>query len=645
MSSTYVEVMVADATYHGQEALTYYCDNIVPIGSIVEVQLKNKKVPGIVVSTTKKPAFKVKPVENVIQLPPIPRQLLSLLSWMKDYYPGPSGILTGLFLPPHIPKKISTDKNSFASNTPITLPPLTNDQKRALSQLANPGLHILHGETGSGKTRVYMELAQKALSTGKTSIILTPEIGLTSQLTSNFKAIFGERVILLHSQMTDSARYKAWSGALISKEPLIIIGPRSALFTPVKNIGLIVVDESHEMAYKQDRSPYYHASFVAAKLAELHKATLVLGSATPSVADYAIAEARRRPIVRMSQTASSSENTDPDIEIVDLKDRSNFGKNSYLSTPLIKEISNTLARGEQVLIFLNRRGTARVIFCEKCSWQALCPHCDLPLVYHGDGHYMQCHTCARRSPSPICCPDCGNTTIVFRGAGTKAVAETLQKLFTNKKIQRFDTDNKKDERIEQHFENVQRGDIDIIVGTQTIAKGIDLPNLGLVGVIAADSGLSFPDFSAQERTYQLLHQVIGRVGRGHRKGKAIIQTYNPDNPVLKMVVKKDWRAFSKKELEERKQYKFPPFYYLLKLTCRRATVQSAQQAAQRLADSLSNQNYKILIEGPAPSFYEKVQGKFQWQLIIKARQRSELIKIIGVLPANWSYDIDPLNLL
>lgn len=645
MSSTYVEVMVADATYHGQEALTYYCDNIVPIGSIVEVQLKNKNVLGIVVSTTKKPMFKVKSVERAIELPPIPKKLLDLLAWMKAYYPGPSGILTSLFLPAHIPKKINNYENSFGKNNPTALPPLTNDQKQALSQLGGPGLHILHGETGSGKTRVYMELAQKAMAQGKTSVILTPEIGLTSQLTSNFKSIFGERVILLHSQMTDSARYKAWSLALKSNEPLIIVGPRSALFTPVENIGLIVVDESHEMAYKQDRSPYYHASFVAAKLAALHQATLILGSATPSVTDYAIAEARQRPIVRMSQTASSSENTDPDIQIIDLKDRSNFGKNSYLSTPLIKEISTTLSKGEQVLVFLNRRGTARVIFCEKCSWQALCPHCDLPLVYHGDAHYMQCHTCARQSPSPICCPDCGNTTIVFRGAGTKAVAETLQKLFPDKKIQRFDTDNKKIERIEQHFETIQRGDIDIIVGTQTIAKGIDLPNLGLVGVVAADSGLSFPDFSAQEKTYQLLHQVIGRVGRGHRKGKAIIQTYNPESPILKMVTKKDWQAFSKKELEERKQYKFPPFYYLLKLTCRRATAKAAEQASQRLADNLSSQNYKILIEGPAPSFYEKSQGKFQWQLIIKARQRSELIKIINTLPANWSYDIDPLNLL
>lgn len=645
MTYVFAEVMVADSTYHGKEALTYSARQPLSLGAIVKVEIKNKSSLGFVVSITKKPRFKVKEIDEVFDIPPLPQELLKLHAWLRVYYPSPLGVITGLFLPSGIAKSLDDHQEDPATAKHIPQPKLTEDQQQALDKINSPGLHLLHGETGTGKTRVYIELAKKMMSAKKSAIILTPEIGLTSQLLNSFQSVFEQNVTLLHSQMTTSQRQKAWLRIIKNDEPQIVIGPRSALFSPIRNLGLIVVDESHETAYKQDRAPYYNTAYVAAKLSEVHSATMVLGSATPLISDYALASERKRPIIRMLQVAKSLDSEDPQIDVVDIRKRELFSKSGYLSNILIKKISLALEHGEQTLIFLNRRGTARVIFCEKCSWQALCPNCDIPTVYHGDGHYMRCHTCVYRSQVPLSCPECLNSTIVFSGVGTKAIADELKKMFPNKKIQRFDTDNKKSERIEEHFETLQRGDIDIIVGTQTVAKGIDLPKLSLVGVVMADSGLSFPDFSAQERNYQLLHQVMGRVGRGHRKGSVVIQTYNPSSAVLKSVLKKDWIGFSNNELKERKKYKFPPYYYLLKLTCKRSTAKSAADASERLALKISKLDYEIIVEGPAPSFYEKVQGKYQWQIIIKSRRRGELLKIIHNLPTQWSYDIDPLNLL
>jgi primosomal protein N' (replication factor Y) len=640
----YVEVLVGDATYHGGEALTYSSAAPLTAGQIVLVPLRQKQVLGVVLQAGSKPKFAVKPVAAVPELPLLAGQLVSLLTWMKSYYPAPLGIITQLFLPKALPKKPEA-LEPLQPLSPPALPGLTGDQKKAIAAASGPGLHLLHGETGTGKTRVYIELVRATLAGGKSAIILTPEIGLTSQLANDFRAVFGEHVALAHSGLTDAQRERTWQRLLERREPMIVIGARSALFSPLQHVGLIVIDEAHETAYKQDQAPYYHASNVAAKLASLHKATLVLGSATPLVGDYAIAVAKGRPIIRMTQTATKTTGAEKNIEIVDLRDRSSFAKSSYLSTQLLAAIKDRLQKGEQSLLFLNRRGTARVVFCEKCGWQALCPHCDLPLVYHGDEHLMRCHSCGYKAPSPMSCPQCHNASIVFRSIGTKAVAEETARLFPEARVQRFDTDNKKDERIERHYDAVRAGGVDIIVGTQTLAKGLDLPKLGLVGIIIADTSLYFPDFSAQERTYQLLSQVLGRVGRGHRNSEAVIQTYAPDSTLLQAVITKDWDAFYAKELAERKQFLFPPYCYLLKLTCSRASSANAQKAAEAFIKKLQQEIRGIAAEGPTPSFHEKVQNKFVWQVIVKAKRRGQLLEIIHQLPSGWTYDIDPMNLL
>lgn len=640
----YAEVLVAETTYHGGEALTYSSVSPLLDGQIVLVPLRQKQVLGVVLRATSRPAFAAKPVTAIPDLPLLAPALLSLLVWMKTYYPAPLGITTQLFLPKALPKRpepVATMPALAAAD----LPPLTTDQQQAIAAATGPGLHVLHGETGTGKTRVYIELAQRTLARGASAIILTPEIGLTSQLAHDFRAVFGKRVALAHSGLTEAERARTWQHLLEQSEPMIVIGARSALFSPLKTIGLIVIDEAHETAYKQDQAPYYHASTVAAKLAQLHKATLVLGSATPLVSDYAIATAKQRPIIRMTQTATQTTNNEKHVQIVDLRERGSFTKNPYLSNELLAAIKEALQQGEQTLLFLNRRGTARVVLCQDCGWQALCPHCDLPLVYHGDQHLMRCHSCDHKAASPTSCPQCHGTAIIFRSIGTKAVVEAVQRLFPEAHVQRFDTDNKKSERIEQHYDTVRGGAIDILVGTQTLAKGLDLPKLALVGVIIADTSLYFPDFSAQERTYQLLSQVLGRIGRGHRKSQAIIQTYTPQSTLLRAVITKDWDNFYNQELAERKQFSFPPYCYLLKLMCQRATSASAQRTAELLVKKLQSDMPAVAIEGPTPSFHEKVQNKFVWQVIVKAKRRAQLLTIIAHLPSGWSYDIDPMNLL
>lgn len=641
---TYVEVLVADGSYHGDEALTYSASQPLRRGHIAWVPLRTKQVLAIVLRRVPKPAFAAKPIAGAVPLSPLPEPLIATLLWMHEYYPSALGAATQQFLPKKLPKLAAELQSAYTPLPQCDLPPLTDEQAQAVAAVNAPGTHLLHGDTGTGKTRVYIELAKMSVAAGRSAIILTPEIGLTSQLARSFREVFGDNVFIIHSQLTDTVRHKLWVQLLQRKGPAVVIGPRSALFSPLKDVGLIAIDEAHETAYKQNQAPHYHATLVAGKLAALHHAPLVIGSATPLVTDYYVAQALHRPILRM-QTLARAAQADGAAHVVDLRDRSQFTKNPYLSNRLIAAVQSALKRHEQVLLFLNRRGTARVVFCESCGWQAACAHCDLPLVYHGDVHRMRCHTCTFQAAPPTGCPECQNASVVFKSIGTKAIAQQAAALFPEARVQRFDTDNKKTERLEQHYDAVHSGEIDILVGTQMLGKGFDLPKLGLVGVVIADTSLYFPDFSAQERTYQLLRQVVGRVSRGHRAGTAIIQTYTPDSPLLKAALAKDWQTFYEHELAERQAFLFPPFCYLLKLTCRRASPTRAQQAAEKLAQLLRQSGKRIVVEGPSPAFHEKVQNKYQWQLAVKAKQRAELTRVIRELPSGWSYDIDPMNLL
>lgn len=643
----YYHVLARLGSYHGTDFLTYSSTEQLTAGTMVMVSVRKETVPGIVMTAVPKPRFATKPVQRVVLQEPLPLTSLKLLRWLISYYPAPLGIIAQQFLPANLSGETKVESSKLKVQS-TKVPILTTEQKTVMQQIeaSEQSTFLLHGDTGTGKTRVYAELAKKALDKGQSVLILTPEIGLTPQLVKDFKRSFtNNTVVLLHSGLSPTERRTAWLDILRATEPTIVIGPRSALFSPLKTIGLIVVDEFHESAYKQEQAPYYQAVRVAAQLARIHGAKLVLGSATPSIQDYFTIEEKGLPILRMTTLASQKSVVKSSVEIIDMRDKRNLTTSPHLSNRLLEATQRVLENQEQSLIFLNRRGTARLVLCQVCGWQAACPRCDLPLTYHGDHHHLQCHTCGYRSTAPASCPECGSPNIIYKSIGTKSVVEALQKQFPQARVQRFDADSKKSERLEQHYAALQSGQVDILVGTQLLTKGLDLPKLALVGVVAADASLYFPDYTAEERTYQLLSQVIGRIGRGHRTGTAIIQSYTPDNPTLRTIVKKDWPGFYQQQLEQRRHFLFPPFCHILKLSAARATAKAAQTAAEKLVTQLRAHPLRIEITGPAPSFYEKTAGKYRWQLIIKAKSRPELLKILRLLPSGWTYDLDPSDLL
>jgi primosomal protein N' (replication factor Y) len=645
----YYEVLIGDSRYKSAAPLIYNSEELLDNLSVVSVPLRNRLVTGYVRGQVDKPAFAVKPIKTRLSSQPLPFHCLQLAEWLSRYYVtglgealrqfGPSQTVvrrTDTSLPAPADRRLMLDLDA----------PLTVEQKQAIEAVQqHPSTTLLlHGETGSGKTRVYLELAQKALSEGLSTIILVPEIALTAQMALAVSKKLGQEAILLHSELSVAQRKKIWFQILESERPVIIVGPRSALFAPIRNLGLVVVDEAHEPAYKQEQAPRYHANRVASQLGLLTSARVILGSATPSITDYYLAD-QKKAVINMGLQAVSGHKFKVDKEVIDLKDRQNFTKNTYLSNQLIKDIEQTLAHQKQAIIYYNRRGSARIIICGNCGWQLLCPNCDIPLVYHADEHLARCHICGHNQSPPGACPNCGNPDVIYKSIGSKALVQMVEKLFPAAKIMRFDSDAPAGQRLEDVYQEVHRGEIDILVGTQLLAKGLDLPRLGLVGIIAAETSLSLPDFSAEERTFQLLYQIIGRVGRGHNEGKVVIQSYDPDNIIIQSATERDWPAFYKHMLAERQAYRFPPFSYLLKLVCRRATLNGAQNAALKLKNELVAAGLPVEIAGPMPSFYGRRGHNFFYQIVVKSKERAHLQQLAADLPAGWTADLDPVDLL
>lgn len=643
----YYEVIPADRSYHGQDSLTYQHDDELNTGQLVVVKVRTKSCVGIVIKNIPKPEFKTKAIDRVLDQLSLPQSSIELLGWVRSYYPAPLGLTAAMFVPQALQtKKLPTPPKSSSTKITSSLPPLTLDQTKALKILhtQKSGTTMLHGDTGTGKTRIYIELTQKTIQSGQSVIILTPEISLTPQLVASFKNVFSE-VLVTHSQQTAVARRNLWSRLAISNKPVVLIGPRSALFMPISNLGLIVIDEFHESAYKNEQAPHYHAIRVASKLASLQQSKLILGSGTPPINEYYYATQKNIPVVRMQQLAAGSSHPPTKTDIVDLTKKEELGSMALISKTLLSHIDRALANKEQILLFLNKRGSARLLVCQSCGWKALCNQCDLPMVYHQDKHILRCHTCGTKEPSPNNCPVCGSSEIIFKSPGTKTIVANLQKRFPDAQIARFDKDNTADERMDKRLEEVQSGDVDILVGTQLLAKGHDLPKLALVGILLADSELSFPDYAAQERSYQLIHQLSGRVGRGHRPGTVVVQTYNPANIAAITGHENTWQNFYDQQLDERKAFGFPPYYFTLKIETARATSASAEQASQQILNHIYENYSGIELVGPSPSFFAKRSNKFSWQLIVKAKNRQLLVDIASSLPVRATFDIDPLHLL
>ncbi len=639
------EIFVGGQRIHVNSALSYKSTERLESGRLVIVPLREQLVLGVVVRVSTDFHKKIKDINEVLPYK-LGHVQLELMRWLGVYYPAPLSAIMQLFLPSlTIARAVSKPTTSYEL-AEFKLPSLTAEQKAALHtiQTGKDTSYLLHGVTGSGKTRVYAELAKTVINAGKSAIILTPEIGLTTPLVNYFEQVFGsELVICFHSGLNASDRAAAWATLSSSNKPYIIIGPRSALFLPVNDLGLIVVDEAHDSAYKQEQQPFYHATRVAAKLAALAGAKCVLGSATPLLHDYYAFETKKLPIINMDQVAIKSDYSRQDY-VVDLRDRSLFGRSQLLSTPLLQAMEKAISHKQQVLLFLNRRGSARTVLCQHCGWQELCPRCDIAMTYHADKNNVLCHACAYQKTVPTQCPECSSADIIFQTPGTKSIESEVKKLFPDATVGRYDKDSSSGSKLHQSFDDIHSGKIDILIGTQLLSKGLDLPRLSVIGLVQADSSMMLPDFSAAERTFQQLSQVAGRLGRGHGDGKLFVQTYQPERPLLKWALDQDYQAFYKSELAERLQYDFPPACYLLVLQVKRATQSGASKAMQRVADTIAGSE-GVNIGNPAPAFHEKRSNSFYWQVVVRSKDRAALVALISKLPTNTLHNIDPTDLL
>ena len=635
-------------TFHSSDnLLTYSSETPLKIGQIVEIPLGRQSTIGIVVKNTTQPDFDTKSITKIIYEQPLPKKLVDALFWLSSYYRCPLSTVIQAALPRGITKNRRSKLLEAPNITPIDNP-LNSAQRAAIRAIEeNPANTILlHGITGSGKTNIYIELCARTLAKNQSVILLVPEIALTSQLVRNFQQHF-KNITLLHSNLTESLRHQLWEKILTNNQPQVIIGPRSALFAPVQDLGLIIIDEAHEPAYHQEQNPKYSASLLAGKLAKT-----VLGTATPLISDYYLCKSHNA-IVEINQLAIES-NKHTSISVIDLKDHSDFTKSRILSNQLIESIKASLANHTQSMLFHNRRGTAPMTICDKCGWQALCPNCFLPLVLHADAFQMRCHTCARNFPVPTACPECKNASIHHKGFGTKLIEDELHRLFPSAKIARFDMDTDDDLKLTKIYDEVYRGDYDIIVGTQMIAKGFDFPRLTTLGIVQADAGLSLPDFSSEERTFQLITQVIGRAKRGHQNSNIFIQSFQPDHPIISLASQSDYASFYNYLVQKRQQSKLPPYSFLLKLSVtyktETATVKNIRTLYKKViqtAKQLQIPENRIVVSPPMPAFHERTRTGYTWQLVIKAKSRQNLLDIFDHLPKNnyLHYDFDPISLL
>ncbi len=644
----YYEVAPKQIIRPGSDTFTYCSKNPLKIGQIILVEVGKKQIVGVVIKKTNKPTYETKDISEIIEVTPLPKSLVDLALWMSAYYSTPLANVLQTLLPTGIRKnrrpQKETSNKAKRNRTNIVF---NVEQESVIKKLDEykSGTFLLQGVTGSGKTEIYINTAKKSLADGKSAIILVPEIALTSQLIAEFSNHFNN-LLVTHSKMSESAKHSVWLEALNSKQPIIAIGPRSALFMPLDNIGAIIIDEAHEPSYKQEQSPKYSALRVATILGRAHQAKVIFGSATPSIIDRYLAEQSEMPILKLTKPAQK-DSLLPTIKLIDMKNRDNFSGHRFLSKELINEITKTLNIKKQVLIFHNRRGSTSTTLCKDCGWTAECPKCFLPLTLHSDNHKLLCHVCGYNSGVPTSCQQCHGADIIHKGIGTKLIESELKKIFPNANIARFDADNSDSETVNSRYDDLYLGKIDIAIGTQVVAKGLDLPNLRTVGVIQADSGLSLPDFSSNERVFQLLSQVIGRVGRNRHETNVVVQSYQTNHPSIINGIKQDYETFYTQTIKERKKNLFPPFTHLLKLTCVYKTETSAIKNAQKIAKELKNKiNPSIQILGPTPSFYERQRGTYRWQLTLKSPKREYLIETIKLLPPNhWQYELDPTSLL
>jgi primosomal protein N' (replication factor Y) len=550
---------------------------------------------------------------------------------------------------------------SYESIVPSQPLSLTPGQRSVLDSLKSglagvtgespwPGVYLLHGVTGSGKTEIYLQALAETVRLGKKGIVLVPEIALTPQTIERFATRFPRRVAVLHSRLSLGERYDEWH-RIRDGEFDVVIGSRSAIFAPQPDLGLIIIDEEHEWTYKQDNSPHYHARSVAVRLAELTGALVLLGSATPDIETYYRAQNGEYKLLGLPERVVPVAGSPlPRVEVVDMREELKAGNRSMFSRSLSRAINEAVAAGEQVILFLNRRGGATFIQCRSCGFVLRCRRCEVPLSQHIAEDVLTCHQCGYKTPVPRACPNCSSPHLKFLGAGTQKLEQEIRYEFPRARQIRWDSDvtrgRASHDTILKKFRNREA---DILVGTQMIAKGLDIPSVTLVGVVSADTSLNLPDFRAGERTFQLLSQVAGRAGRGPSGGRVIIQTFSPEHYAIQAAASHDYASFYEREIAYRRQLRNPPFTRLARLVYVHTNDAVCQREAEKMKGRLFQEMAArgiggIDVIGPAPAYIRRLRGRFHWQLILRGFELSAFLSPVA-FPQGWIVDIDPMGLV
>ena len=647
--------------------------SLVHSGAVVSVPFGNRKLSGFVVDVygrhseawgklSRKFPEELKAIHGVLEAElALPEDLVLLCRWVADYYQAPLGEVFRAALPSGLGKKTPGDlpEPEPGSASEVLLSP---DQETAVATIARaqaaqtPAAFLLYGVTGSGKTEVYLRAAENVVASGGKVLILVPEIALSPQMVHRVQARFGSRVALWNSSLTPTRRREVWSRARRG-EIDVLVGARSAVFAPLRNLKLIVVDEEHESAYKQNESPRYHARDVALVRARMAKAVTLLGSATPSLESMSNAEKGKYTLLRLPERVAGRSRGSVELVLLPhLEPRDKRPVSLILSDALRDAILQTVSRSEQAILFLNRRGHSTVVQCETCREPLRCNQCDITLTWHSDGDRVICHYCGRSRHTPDRCPECSGSLFVFKGVGTQRVARELAGLFPGLRVERLDTDStRKRGTLEHALDRFRDGKADVLLGTQMVAKGLDFPGVTLVGVINADLQLSLPDFRSAERTFQLLTQVAGRSGRGARPGRVIFQTNQAEHYALTTAAAQDYESFYRTELAARLDPLYPPHTRLINLLfdgrSEPNVIAETNRVAAHLRQALRSADHVDFL-GPAPQPLSRLKGKHRWHLTLRGPDHKRLQELSTqvlehetIRGVRLTVDVDPVSLL
>lgn len=632
----YIDVVIDNKSEHTDVLYTYGCENDdIRVGQKVYVPFArgNKVREAYVFSVSDEPDKEYKNLKYVDSADEdicLNQEMIDTCKWMKHRYLCKYIDAVKCFTPAGSKSKRGKERNPYkdAEGEPVTVDQLTSEQLHAVGKITaaiDGNRHerfLLHGVTGSGKTEVYMRAAQHCTEQGKSVIMLVPEISLTTQIIDRFIGRFGaERIAVLHSKLSMGERYDEWT-RIRNGQVDIVIGARSAVFAPLENLGLILIDEEHETTYKSDMTPKYDTVEVALKRLQVHKGVLVCGSATPSVVTNYRAE--QGIYTKLQLTERYNRVALPEVEVVDMRHELKSGNKTMISQTLYDEIGENLKQGKQIILFLNRRGYSTFISCRECGTVLECPHCGISLTYHKENDRARCHYCGHEIIPPKKCPDCGSKYIRYFGVGTEKVEETVKEMFPEAAVERLDLDSvKKKGSIDALLNRFRKGKTDILIGTQLVAKGLDFRNVGLVGIISADVTLHIPDFRSPERTFQLITQAAGRAGRGDDVGRVIIQSYTPENYAVQRAAAQDYSGFYDEEVQLRQMMGYPPYSDLFQLVFASKSESAAKQGAelwyQQITEMLSEDESMNVLR-PQPAHMNKIKETYRYCMLIKCPQ-------------------------